>query len=513
MMSTGPDFFLDLLCLTVYSTDDVTRKLVSQALDVYKEELGDNAALQDKVIKLYVSITEEIISSQINTENESELLAVIMKFEHNPIVADQAVLMEKIKSLIIIQSKVSPKRVEFLQRKVRNWILWHHSNSKIRLLFKKSQQCAIKVDPFEQDIILNELLENARDLIRVHEGISGIANDTIDMIDMSNIDSIKNAMMRCIDTNQNGTLKMGLQGFNRLFGKNGGPKRGEFCGVGALSHHYKSGLLMSIARWIAMYNKPKVAFGKKPLIVFISLENEIYKNLEQWFFDLYANMFQTRPDNLTIDEIVSFLYNEFNKHGYHLFVYRKDAEYFGFPEFNTLHSKLEEDGYEVVASIIDYAGLMKLDDGPDNQAKKLQNLGTRLKTFANHKNILTFTGFQLDAMAATLANSGQTYIVKRYGTNHLSDCKSLIKELDWFAFMHIEQNHNDIPYLTWAWKKHRYNDPPTTKDKFCAYRMGIYGIMDDLHGADRSVMDIYSDSEEEDKEGEKTDVKPQFSLF
>lgn len=501
MMSLEPDFFLEGLCLLAYAPTEESKTLLRSVVDIYNEAVTENAALEDPLVRLYVLVITEVLDSNLDLTNDVERTTLMMKFQQNPAVIKNPTILEQISALFHVDPEVAKRRAPFLQRKVRNWVVTTNAMTSVRRMYSLGHKCATTSDMTKQETYLNDIYEEMRKGQQIFETNSVQVADTIDMIDFSNKESLKRALLMNENNICNNAYRMGLQGFGRLFGETGGPMRGEFAAVGASSHNYKSGTLMDVTRWIAQYNKPHVALGKKAAIVFISLENEIYKNLKQWFMAMYVSIYHKQPEGLTLEQIVEYVYQEFNKNGFTLLVFRKDGDFFGYKEFVALHKELEEQGYEICASIIDYLTLMRLDDETERADKRIQKLGQRLKTYANHHNELVFTAIQLNGVADELNDSGQVYVVKKYGASTFSDCKSLLKEFDFFAFQYIEKNDKGVPYLTWAWKKHRYDTSMPAKDKFCAYRFTPLGLLDDIDAPEcRAVYDIYSDATGEEEE-------------
>lgn len=507
-MVTTTDFFFDTLCLAFYSTDPTDKLLMRQVLEIY--EANTDKYEQDTTGIFYVHIIKDILTDKYDLSIEGDISTMLRKYSHNPAVVRDNTVLEQLKVIIKDRDKISDSKRDHLRRVVRNWILWANSDLLTRQMFSKLQKIPMVSETHEQDVLLNEVLEKARAITNVfNEGIA-LIDGTVDFIDMSSKESVMKAVKsRKYAKDTNNTFKMGLQGLNKLFYPNAGPTRGESIAFIASSHHFKSGMLMSFARWVATLNPIPVTNGK-PAIVFISLENEIYENLNQWFREAYSNAFHTEPDGLTDEEIVDYVTKLYSKCGYSLLVYRKLGDLFGINEYIALVEKLETEGYTIVASVIDYITLMKLPESQANPAKALQNLASTLFNYNKHKMITTATGLQLGTDADRLNDSGMAYVVKKYGTSHLADCRGLLRELDFAAFMYNEENTNTgFKYLTMAWKKHRYVPSIPKEYKYPAFPYTKAGIMDDIDREDSTVYDIYADDKVVDSS--KQDVED--SLF
>lgn len=496
-MITGPEFFLDALCLSIYSADPSTKALIVQAINLFKAEVAENAILDNSTTRIYIALMDDIVNSEIDLGSESEITTLLMKFSHSEVLAKDPHFLDNIKDIIKHRKAVGKRRIDFLQAKLRTWVVHSVAEKNIRKIFGKLSNCSNTTDPLKQEIIMNDVLEHSRTIVKAFEANSGVIDATVDFVDMSDKESVMRSLMSYNEKQHQNVVTTGLQALNRMFGPAGGPTRGELIAFAALSGHFKSGMLMAFARWMATLNTHTVPAGTKAAIVFISLENEINQNLIQWFREAYMTAFQAVPDGLTDAQIVDYVVQMYSKRGVTLLVYRKLGEFFGYEEYCALISDLQAKGYHLVASIIDYMTLMRLPQGEANQAKALQVLGQRLHEHANHNGITTITGLQFDTTAQQVAGNGQTYPIKRFDTSMLADCKGLIREFDFMAFLHIEENRlNGIRYLTCLWKKHRYVTPPPTEDRFFAYRFHKdFGICDDIMGRDMSVTDIYADVE------------------
>lgn len=495
-MDIGPDFFLEVLCLEIYSQTPEVSHITDTVLELYHQEVASNSMMNDSISHLYMSILSEMKKSELDPNNPAEVAAIMLKFQHNPDIVKNPHIVENINKIFINRDKISDRRINHLKRRIKNWIVWTKTNTHIRKVFGKSQQAASTADPMKQDLYISEMLQNAKDLVTACESREGgFVNAPIEHIDMTCPISVRKGLEA--HENKRGAraiLKSGLQGYNRMLG--GGNARGEFGAVAALSHHYKSGFLMDLARWIAIHNKPLPSDTGIPTIVFTSLENEVYENLMMWFRAAYENLTgEDCPKDMSVDDIINYVTEVYSRNGFKLVVYRKIGELFGYEDWVKLHTDLEASGHQIVASILDYITLMNSGDSHSNDAKKLQVLGNRIGNYGNHHGFLTVTGLQLNGEAEILASSGQVNIVKRYGAAHLADCKGFKKELDFLIYLHIETNHMGVKYLTMKLDKHKYVHDTPEEYKYCAYRFTPHGIVDDINGECKAVYNIYADDE------------------
>lgn len=496
MSLIGTDFLLEAFCLKVYDNSDKTKQLLKNVIDVYNMDVADNSLLDVPINKLYTTIIEDMLLNDIDVTNEGEITALLMRFENSPIIQEDPKLLQNITKILSNFKSDNKLRIKQLQNKLNNCVIWYHGNKHLRKMFAKSQQCAVSIDPMQQDILLNEVLEYARNIVSIYASNTGSKNtENIAEVDLSNTSSIKHAIDTFKRQKETNIMKTGLQGLNRMFGEAGGIAMGEFVGFGALPHHYKTGILVSMARYMATLNKPDPTMEGIPVILVYSLENEAHTNLMQWFKESYINAYQKHPIGLSDEEIIDYVVKTYSANGFKLIIRRKLGEYFGYEEWRSEIEELKASGHKIYSCIIDYLALMKVDPNV-NRPKGLQNLAHFTKSYAKYDGFSLITGFQLDDKAAQIAISGQTYISKRFGMTHIAESKGLFREFDVVIFMHIEKNQHGIPHLTFCWNKHRDTKPPEPKDSYTCYRLGKFGILDDVNSTDRSIPDIYVSQDE-----------------
>jgi hypothetical protein len=510
-MRADADFFLDVLSLVIYTDDKEIRDLVAAMLKYHKEKYADVSDPEKDLIKTYVDFIQDIVFNGINIHNPSERSALFVKLNKAVVLQDKPEALEKLTNCVLNGlDGVNGKRVEYLAHKIRNWLIQQRSNLMLRQMLVKSNQCAVKSELVEQDILIDEIITNARKICSVVEELPG-RSTTVDFINMSDPVSVRRALTTEIKNKKN-PFKLGLQSLEKLFGDDKvALTRGNMIGFGAKSHDFKSSMMIKFARWFATYNAPENP-ASKAAIVFISVENDVTKNLRKWFKELYIELFNREPDDdMPIEDIVQYVNKEFSKNGFDLLVFREDESLFGYNEFVALHHRIKEMGYEVHATILDYLGRIRIDEGADNPAKIRQLMAAKFHGWANQENVLLVTALQLNNEADIIAAGGGSYCVKKFGPAHLADCKGMFREFDWFGFMFLEDTPSSARYLTIMLRKDRYQDPPVPlNQKFVAWRFSKQGIMDDIDKLDSSVQDIYAHDQSESmksKESEYSDIE------
>lgn len=491
-MDIGPDFFLEVLSLRLYSSDEEAVSLCKAACELYEGEVSKNSTMNDEMSKLYMSILREINTNNIDLNNVAEVESLLLKFKHSPTVVKDPSILNAIKTIFNNRDRISSRRVNGLKENARKWIIWANNNINIKNMFRVHQKCASTLDPMEQELFLQEITDLSRKITEGYKDNVGPESVSLEHINMSCKSSIKEALGIHKEVRKKGAYQSGCQGVNNMLGTNQGLCRGESLVVGALSHNYKSGWLIDWARWLATITPPP-SNVKRPCIVFTSLENEVYMNMMDWFKAAYINAKGHEPKGLSDDDIINIVTEMYSKNGIDLLVYRKLGSLFGPNEFIELHESIIAEGYTIIASILDYITLMRVPEGSGTDSKRIQQMCNTVVNYCKHKGITHITGAQLSADAAGLANEGYTDIVKRLNEKHLADCKGIKREYDIVVFMHIETNHMGFKYLTMRKDKHRHQPSAKEEDKYCAYRFTDTGIPDDINGRDLSVKNIYAD--------------------
>lgn len=492
MVPITADFMLDSLCLAAFSNTDETKSLLELVLSVYKDIKKKNPDIIDTDLEIFFDIINDIVHSDVNLSKKAEINRIILKIKKSAIAQKDTSIVDSVINILTDSDGISAARIQQLTRKLHQWITIAKSKS----IFTQALIKCNKYDPSDaaaNDVLISEVLEYARAISDIQT--TSATSEVIDMVDLTNTNSMKKALEAYKLKRNAHSFKTGLKGLNRMLGKNYGFLPGEMAAFAASSHNFKTGILLKCARWFVTKSQFKVPSGTTPTVVMISLENEAPENSMELIKEAYIDIYKEPiPADINEDELINKVCDYYAQKKVKLLMYRFD-ENFGFSDFLKLQTELKNKGYHVLATIIDYMTLMKLEgDENDNPAKRLQKLANKLANFFRRNNQLGLTGIQLDTKADEINASGKTNVVKLYNSYHLADAKGIKRELDILIFMYIEHNQDGVPWLTMYWNKHRHEVEPTKKDKYCAYRFHpILGILEDEDTPhDMSVSDIYS---------------------
>ena len=502
--------FNDLLLLIINKNTSQNRQLALEILDHYNNQpklSNDNNDLYD----LYTNLLTDVINGNFEkSKNKNDITVLFNKYKANKKLTENKLILDNLQYILLNDEEVSDKLLDMIDKKLRNLVTWFRCNKQIRSMFGYANNINIDSD---ENLISNKfqkLIDMSRDIESSIRNVQSQDKLYIERIVSDKRDTIKNAFSLYKRRNVTGSIITGLQGLNKMCGKRESFKLGESIMFCALTHHYKSMMLLSMARWIKEYNTFDVRDGKKPLVLFISLENEAHENLLLWYKRMYHSL--TNEYDITSvseKEIIDKIYNYFAQNNVTFIIDRYLPGDFGYNELVNLVNDFEDKGYYIVACIIDYLSQMKknyaaMSKGAGNYVL-LKNLYNATCNFLSSKGICLLTGHQLNRGASEIVSSGIPYPVKRFGENHLADAIDVGREIDFIIYMHIEKNHLGESYLTLKWGKHRYNDDTKEIDKFCAYKFSEIGIIDDYGKKSTFIRNIYN-GDNPDKEGKSKEL-------
>lgn len=486
---------IDALDLAAHDDSDETKQLLKDVLDVYlmckKKQLN-----VDKDIEIFFDIINDIVHAGLDLTRKATVNKVILKLRKSPIATSNREFVENIAKILGEEGdkELKANQLNSIVRELQQWVI---INKTKQLAAQLTLHCNryIPADDSSNDLLIDQVTEYARQLLAIQDNAIS-TSATIDVVDMTDPKSMKKAMTAYKSRRTANVFTTGLKQLNKMLGKNRGFLRGEFVAFAASSHNFKSGMLMKCARWFCTKSSISVPAGMIPTVTLISLENEIPENSMDLIRDAYIDIYRTSiPDGMTDDELVEKISEYYSRQNIKFIMYRFD-ENFGYSDYEKLMTQLRNKGHCVVASVIDYLTLMRLEgDTSDNQAKRIQKLGGHFANYARRNNQLIVTGLQLNSAADELNASGKTNVVKQYKSYHLSDCKGLMRELDILIYLYIESNQDHASFLTGYIGKHRNEPMPSAPDRYFSYRFHpVLGILED-EGTDMDLHrpDIYAD--------------------
>jgi len=509
-MIMTPDLFLDCILYIINDNNDQSCKLVKDLIVLFELDSRNNTTIDDEITRFYIRLLKTIMEAKVTKNNPDELRIILLKFKSDGVLAKRQEIYELLYATFLSPEKLAVEKVAQLSARIYNTLLWHRCNKSTRALYAALSRSADMVNPTDQAVELRKILTATEDIGTAFASKStatALPRSLIEHIDMSDKSSMLSALQKNRERSVTGVIKLGLQGLNRMLGERGGLALGESMVVYALPHHYKSGLLMSIATWVPLYNTPAVIIGEtmlKPLILLISVENEAHQNFVWMFRHHYETINQQSSKHLNDDDVADWCYTMFSGKGYTLIIERHLPYKFDFQSYVETVERYKRLGYQIILAAIDYANLMNKEVvgvRADSNHLAVRALFSALCNYNKTEGIAFATAHPLHRRAMELAGSGHTNVVKRFDTSHLADSFDVAREVDFEVFIHIERNIDGVPYLTMRRGKHRHVDTTPETHKYCAYRFhSQFGIHDDVNRPANFVMDIYDDPLTQDAE-------------
>lgn len=499
-MFVTPSTYLDALFLLLGDNSDRSRALVKEFIEVIEKNANrkDVFTPDDELIEVYKSLIKTIIAEEVTLENKTASKILLLKVKSIEILKSHPVVRDLLTDVISAEEPISARQIDEYLKRIRNTLLHADVDDFNRKIFARSRKISEIMDVEEQEaelLKIKQMFDDSVKSIEKRQSSSDVkASETY--VSLSDKDSILRALNTYVDRNVSGVIRTGLQGLNKALGVRGGFGLGEAVVFAASSHNYKSGMLVSMMLWSVIYNKIVVEPGKKALIYFVSLENEVNQNLMDVFKTLYGRIEKRHVDLNTIstEEIMDWLMKYFARFDVELFIDRYNPHEFSFNKFTHRYNGFADMGYQMIHFVLDYMSEARGIDPGDTFSSQgqIQLIKENYLKFANHaksQGYLLSTGHQLTKRAEEIA--GQTrYAVKKFNPSLMADSSDVHRIIDVLFFLQLENNIDNHKFLTVQNRKNRGNKDTPEKDKFFAYPFTEFGIEDDLEDIPRFVTDI-----------------------
>jgi len=477
-MNITSDLFLDCIVLLIHDNGEKHKRIVSELIALYETETrGRHASLEkDSLISFYIRVLKGLITGKFDPSNKDECRHYLLKMRSDIAMEKRRDLFDMLSDTFLKREEMSATKLEEIARGIQNQLVWNRMNKAARTMFGKLGDAKDMVDPQEQAKVLTDLLGGLQETLMTCTAAvqADHAGGMVDRVNFGDRESMAKALSKHKERAVTGVIKTGLQGINRML-KEGGFIQGESIVFNALSHHYKSGILQSMAMWAQLYNTPVIPpSGKKPMILMISLENEAFQNFIWISRKVYFQETGLNSSDLTQEELIEWTHQRFNQSGYSLEVLRYLPNEFGYEEVVALTNYYEQLGYHIVMMVIDYMNNMRKGDVNARVSEAgnhllVKGLYNKVCNYTKTKGTTLVTAHQLNRKAQELANQKKTYVVKHFNSEHLADSMDVQREVDTSFYMHIENNHEGFPFLTIRLDKRRYQEGIAEGRRLCAY--------------------------------------------
>lgn len=453
---------------TIRDSKELIQSIINSIKHTRKKTLsGSNQDNLEGLIELVVNYT----SSPETMDNKllCQTLRILLK--------DEKEIYEDIKN-ILTDKEETDKDIKKLIGKLRDYLFKFHKEMELAKIISKAN--------YDININNGNILSNSyiSDLIKSLENINiSIKNkDTaiLKEIDISDPADVEDAMVEVKNriTNNN-RIKTGWESMNKMLC--GGFRRGEQWVITSLQHNYKSGLLLSFLIHFATLNTPDKVEGKKPLILLISLEDDLGMILEFIYTYLYFNENKELPNlnNKTKKELQIYITNKLQANGYFIKILRVDPAKWDYQKMISKTTEYELIGYDLQILLIDY--LAKLPTvgctvGP--MGYDVKDLFDRVRQYyCSNKNCLVITPHQLSTDALALTRSGVlgfNFISEVCNKNYYADSKQIPQVID--GEICIKKDKNNKKWGLYIGKgKHKGSIAIPDEDKQLYLEFPMYG--------------------------------------
>lgn len=503
--------FLDALVLLLSSSSNPNDEgnqdvpvLIDSLCSNYLEEFKINPSMDSILNRKFVALLKDVRKIPKGENHNVERSKLVIDFINNnkPIDDEDDVFFASLKQIFEDVKRVKDDNdlCKNTKKRIKNTLTWTKYRKLLNNMYNRLNKFGDVADAEAQAECLSEINTIAKKLVDgTSIKIDDLSTRAEERIIVSDKASLTHALNKLKEEETVGILKTGLQGLNRMLGYRKGFARGEFVLIYGLQHHFKTGLLLTITRGICKYNNPKdhSSNGKKPLILFVSLENYARKNLYWFFKTAWCVCYGKKPDPSTpLEDMIKFIQEWYASTGWEFIIERYRGKNFGFDQFTETVENYENLGYEVVCVCLDYMEKMNRSRESNNGKDwaSLGGLSDDLFGYIKSKEILFITPHQFNREMSRIAEQGKTNVVKYFGMSGVSGSVDVARNADLEISVYIEKDHKKQPWLTVQRGKHRYVDDTPEKHKYFAYKFDKdLGIIDDINDdKPKFVEDIYT---------------------
>ena len=325
-----------------------------------------------------------------------------------------------------------------------------------------------------------------------------VAKDNYDPAIMTELD-IDNELTTSDIVNKAKTIAVGEKiwktGWAKLNTALQGGLRPGFGMINALQHNYKSSFLLSLFLQIPRYNTPIVREdGKKPLLLFISFEDNPASFLVFAYTYLYYNEFKVMPDIATTKDadISKYIKDTLQKNGFSIKMLRVNPSLWTYKDLTNLVLKYNANGFNVQGLFVDYFSELpvtgiSIDAPGDSPHRKMFQI---VRNFCAGLDILFLTPHQLDTAAKQLIKNGVSslqFVNEVAEKGYTAYSKQLDQVIDLDIYLH-RAIKNGKWVLTVRRGKHKLPTVIDEEDKFfiLEFEKGVPVILEDMNKTDNS---------------------------
>ena len=296
-------------------------------------------------------------------------------------------------------------------------------------------------------------------------------------------DSFTDVFCEMRDELAGAVLKTGWKAVNRMLGIKGGIAPGECIVTPALPHNCKTTFSMALALSMCIFNDASqfVEPGKKPMILDISLENELNVNIPVAYKMLYEHFERQQVDLRKVDpqQASKYIAGRLKERGWVYRFERHISSDFSIETFRQLVNYYESQGYQIVLARVDYLGVADK-TGLSNGAigSEVREMYRRARNICSSKKIALISPHQLSPAAkAMMAMDPGKFIRNLPGKGLYDGCTTVDNEVDLEIFLGIAKN-GDKSFLELQRGKHRTLTDTPLKHRYCVLPFAELGIFE-----------------------------------
>jgi len=300
-------------------------------------------------------------------------------------------------------------------------------------------------------------------------------------IDFDDPESVEDIFQKAQDTlSPDGAFRLGWKGVNRLLGPLGALRRGEFITTAALQHQGKSYFAMFVFLHVCIFNKPFMRDStKKPLVLFVTLENEISDNLMHMYCYLKENETGEPVIRRDVDkrDAAAYVCSRLEENGFKAKMVRFDPTEFTVSGFVNYLDGLQAQGFELQFLCVDYLNMLPK-TGLDAKVAgdDIRLLFRRMRNYTAPRGITFLSPHQLGSDALQLQRENTEDFVQVVANKGYYDgCRRLGQEPDLELFHHIIRRKGKA-YFAIQRGKHRNTLTPE-EDQYVIIPMSPVGTM------------------------------------
>lgn len=470
----------------------------------------DSKELVQRIVKDMPS-TDSIIGTDEDKENLANLRSICLSMASEKETMDREFLINKLKVSIkkdpelrqdVIDAlggeeeneEIAMRRVGSLQRDLAIYMNQKQIKDEIRKIASKTIFAG--APNFDVSQLAKEIIGT------MERFVNTITNDDDDPVlnakgSTSDPEELAKHFMNVQeDLSPDSVLKTGWQALNRMCGEVGGLRRGNLYVVGAMPNKGKSYVSSCIMLHLGLYNTPYMFDQtKKPCIIHISTENDLLLNLKIWYRYLWENEYNQPCDLQNTDPhaMSQWFIERLRKNGYEYRFFRIDPTNTSYHDIINRLMRVESEGYEIHALVIDYLSMINGDGlGDENRAYWIRQLFKVLRNFTNPRRITAIVPHQIATNAAELLRQGTDDFVKQIaGKRYWDQCRSIDMEVDFELLLNTEKDGSGNSWMAFGRGKDRTSLTTPEKDKFFFLPFAnIGGLRPDIEGHDTSKRSI-----------------------